>query len=269
MTRALVLASVLLATVACGAATSPAAHSVGQITLAVSGGLTGWSRELVIDPGGTAQLNVTRGPTPASGPHAVPAQTLERLRSAVSDPAFAHLKPEYPAPAGSADVQAYTVTAEIDGRQLQTTTYDAAAPPQILSEVLGLLIGVMNSFDQSAAATCSTGYSSTNPTIRLTNADNGRAVTAKVCDSIWIMITTPQAFVGPSPGWQFPQSSDTSVLEVVPLPLPHPVDGVEAVYLAKHTGRATLTAENGVSNCPPNAMCLAPERWSVTVAVIP
>lgn len=113
-----------------------------------------------------------------------------------------------------------------------------------------------------AAASCA-GYSSTYPAIKLTNADNGRSIEARVCDSIWIVITGGQGAAG-----QFPESSDASVLEVVPLPLPHPPNGVEAVYLAKHGGRATLTAQPGIS-CPPNAMCLAPEPWVVTVTVTP
>ena len=140
----------------------------------------------------------------------------------------------------------------------------------VLAVLTTAACGVVADATPTPPAQSCAGYAASNPTIRLTNANDGTSVTAKLCDSIVVVLSGPEGFVGPSPGWQFPQSSDTSVLEVVPLPLPHPANGgVEAVYLAKHPGRATLTAVNGISSCPPNAMCLAPRSWSVTVTVIP
>ena len=257
------MAAALLSMVACGSPSTNAAHQVGQVSLNVSGGFTGWSRELVVDPDGTARLTVTSGPSPAAGPHAVPAQTLERLRAGVSDPAFARLLADYPAPAGSADVQTYMVSAEVDGRHLETTTHDAAATPPILQNVLATLFEILDSFNATSVAACKAGYSPGSPAHRLTNQDDGRSLTVHTCDSVWIVLTGASGVQ-----WQFPQSSDTSVLAVVPLPLPAPPPGgTRAVYLAVGTGTATLTANRAFS-CPPDAMCMMPRPWMVTVTVL-
>ncbi len=113
------------------------------------------------------------------------------------------------------------------------------------------------------AATACAGYSPANPVLRLTTADDGRSFTVHECTSISITL------LGSDPGpseWSFPETSDASVLEVVPLPLPHPQNGVEAVYLAKRSGSAAVSSSPGIK-CPPNAMCPSTVRWSVAVTV--
>jgi hypothetical protein len=263
MRRSVAVAAAVLSLTACGSPSSGATHVVGQVALTVSGGFTGWNRTLAVDPDGTARLTVSRGPAPARGPHAVPAAILKRLRSEVSDPAFAQLLPDYPAPAGSADVQTYAISAEVDGRKLATTTHDGASPPHILQEVLATLVEILDSFNAAAEASCSAGYSPGSPSHQLANQDSGRTLTVHVCDSIWILLTGATAVP-----WQSPHSSDASVLTMVPLPLPAPPPGgARAVYLANATGTAMLSASRTLS-CPPDAMCEAPAPWTVTVTVV-
>lgn len=263
MKRGVVVAAALLSMVACGSPGTSAAHRVGQVTLSVSGGFTGWSRELVVDPDGTARLTVISGPAPPAGPHAVPAQTLRRLHAEVSDPAFAQLVADYPPPPGSADVQTYVVSAEVDGTHLETTTHDAAATPPILQNVLATLFEILDTFNSTSAAACKAGYSAGSPAHQLANQDDGRSLTVHACDSIWIVLTGATGVQ-----WQFPQTSDTSVLAVVPLPLPAPPPGgTRAVYLAASPGTATLTANRAFS-CPPDAMCMMPRPWMVTLTVV-
>ena len=114
-------------------------------------------------------------------------------------------------------------------------------------------------------ANCARGYSGTSPTINLANGDDGRSVTVHLCTTIWVVLRPGDR----GSGWQFVQSSDLAVLAVVPLPLPFIPGGVESVYLAKRVGNAQLSSSPPFPSCPPNAMCLAEPRWTVTVAVVP
>jgi hypothetical protein len=114
-----------------------------------------------------------------------------------------------------------------------------------------------------AAATCTTGYSAQSPVINLSVADSGRSISAHICDVIWIVLTG-----SPSQQWLFAQSSDPAVLAVVPLPLPHPPNGAEAVYLAKKTGVAELSSTTAIPPCAPIATCPPPARWNVAVTVV-
>jgi len=54
---------------------------------------------------------------------------LNRLHGLLSDPDFARLEPTYLPSPGGADLQDYTVTAEVGGRTLKTMSRDAANPP--------------------------------------------------------------------------------------------------------------------------------------------
>jgi hypothetical protein len=154
LARAVVLAGLVCVVVACGW-TSPHAASVGVITFEVSGGFTGWDRTVIVDPDGTAHLKVDRGPSPPVAPTQVDAATLARLHALVADPAFASLAHAYLPPPGGADLQDYTITAEVDGRQVLTMTRDGASPPAILRDVLGILNGILVTFGSQAAADCS------------------------------------------------------------------------------------------------------------------
>lgn len=115
----------------------------------------------------------------------------------------------------------------------------------------------------TAAGACTTGYSAQSPVINLSVTDNGRSITAHLCDTIWMVLTG-----SPPQPWLFVQSSDPTVLAVVPLPLPHPPIGIEAVYLATKTGRAELSSTTAIPPCAPIATCPPPAQWSVDVNVV-
>jgi hypothetical protein len=112
---------------------------------------------------------------------------------------------------------------------------------------------------------CTAGYSSQSPVINLSRVDDGRSITAPLCAAVWVVLAGSQPVE-----WQFVQSSDVTVLSVVPLPLPHPTGGgTEAVYLAKHTGTAVLSADAVSLPCVPTANCPTPAHWQVTITVTP
>ena len=133
----------LLALVGCGSAAQPAGQNVGRITYTVSGGIAGWERTLTVEPDGTAQVQVVRGPSPGTTRQQVDATVLKRLRDLIRDPAFGALQREYLPTPGGADMQDYTVTVEVDGRILKTMTRDGAQPPKILRDVLTILDGIL------------------------------------------------------------------------------------------------------------------------------
>ena len=127
--------------------------------------------------------------------------------------------------------------------------------------VAGLVMACGTTHDPAPTQSveCTTGYSAQSPVTHLTAADNGRSITVHPCDVIWIVLT--------GSSWGFVQSSDPTRLAVVPLPLPHPLNGVESVYLAKETGTAELQSTAAIPPCAPTATCPAPEQWTVTVTV--
>jgi len=113
------------------------------------------------------------------------------------------------------------------------------------------------------AVACTSGYSAQSPVVNLSVTDNGRSITAHLCDAIWIVLTG-----SPPQPWLFVQSSDPMVLSVVPLPLPHPPNGTEAVYLARNTGAAELSSTTAIPPCAPIATCPPPANWTVGVTVV-
>jgi len=128
--------------------------------------------------------------------------------------------------------------------------------------VVALVVACGASHDPAPtkAAVCTTGYSAQSPVINLTAADSGRSISVHPCGVIWIVLT--------GASWGFVQSSDSTVLAVVPLPLPHPLNGVESVYLAKKVGAAVLQSTTAIPPCAPTATCPAPESWTVSVTVL-
>jgi hypothetical protein len=150
MTRRTLLVIALLFAAACGT-TQPARPVVGTITYQVSGGIAGWDRTLIVDPGGAAQIKVENGPIVLTNPRPVDAGTLARLRDLVSDPKFAALDPEYLPPPGGADQQDYVITVELDGRQVQKSTRDGANRPEILDEVMATLNEILASLTAGSA----------------------------------------------------------------------------------------------------------------------
>ena len=150
--RALTGLVVLGVLAACGTSIPTASHTVGMVTLEVSGGFTGWDRLVIVDQDGSAHMKSMDGrPVPASVVR-VEATTLARLHALVSDDAFAALQAAYLPPPGGADLQDYAITAEVDGRQRQTMTRDGASRPQILDDVLAILSAVLASIESGAAA---------------------------------------------------------------------------------------------------------------------
>jgi hypothetical protein len=130
---------VFAAAVACGYLPQTGGQTVGRISYSVSGGIAGWQRTLTIEPDGTATVQVIHGPSPGTSRQQVDPTVLKRLHDLVRDPAFAALQRQYLPSPGGADMQDYVVTAEVDGRSLETMTRDGANPPQILRDVLGIL----------------------------------------------------------------------------------------------------------------------------------
>lgn len=94
--------------------------------------------------------------------------------------------------------------------------------------------------------------------ILVTIKDNGRTVTAHLCD--WLEIT-----LGPSATqWQSIQSTDDTTLQIVPLPLHSPPPGgVYEVYEAERVGSVNLWS----SLCPFGLAC-PPTSWVVKVNVV-
>jgi len=136
------LLAALLPVAACGP-TPQTSLKVGVVTLEVSGGFTGWDRIVTVQPDGAARIQVLHGPTPSAANHQLESAVLERLHSLVSDPAFAQLESAYLPSPGGADLQDYTVTAEVGGRTIKTSSRDGANPPPILREVLGILSAIL------------------------------------------------------------------------------------------------------------------------------
>jgi hypothetical protein len=145
MARAALPLLVLVLVAACGTVPQPAGQTVGRITYSVSGGIAGWQRTLTIEPDGTASIEVIHGPSPGTSRQQVDPAVLKRLHDLVREPAFAALQGQYLPSPGGADMQDYVVSAQVDGRSLQTMTRDGANPPQILRDVLGILNQILAS----------------------------------------------------------------------------------------------------------------------------
>jgi hypothetical protein len=140
--RDLVGAAALVATLAvaaCGATAQPSAQAVGDVSLRVTGGITGWDRTVVVGADGKVTYTVLRGPSPSATATQLDAATLQRLHRLVADPAFANLDAEYWPPPGGADLQRYDVTAKVGDRTVTSASWDGARPPQILRDVLDIL----------------------------------------------------------------------------------------------------------------------------------
>ena len=129
-----------------GTATQPTPETVGDVSLHVTGGFTGWDRTVVVAADGTITYSAAHGPSPAApGTRKLDGGTLARLHQLVSDPAFANLEAEYTPPPGGADLQRYAVTAKVGDRTLSTATWDGASTPQILHDVIAVLAGILPS----------------------------------------------------------------------------------------------------------------------------
>jgi len=110
---------------------------------------------------------------------------------------------------------------------------------------------------------CTTGYSSGQPVIHLSAKDNGRHVSAHVCNSIDVLL------VGSTDnGWGTVQSSDEATLALVPLPHPPlPSGSTFEVFLVKRTGSAALSSISPAVTDHPDRKYAA-TQWAVTVTVV-
>jgi hypothetical protein len=120
LSTAATISAVLIsgALLGCGGGPPPAGGAVGEVTLHVTGGFTGWDRTLVVGADGELTYTVLRGPTPPAAPATrMDAQTLARLHALVSDKAFARLEAEYSPPPGGADLQRYAITAHAGAKR--------------------------------------------------------------------------------------------------------------------------------------------------------
>jgi hypothetical protein len=112
-----------------------------------------------------------------------------------------------------------------------------------------------------AVITCTTGYAN-RIDVHLSNSDSGSPITAHLCDAIDVLL------VGRPPSqWQSIDSSDETILKIVPLPVPAPPPGgAHDIYLAQHTGIAVLSSVNVTSNPCASPGCPT-VRWFVRITV--
>lgn len=133
--------------------------------------------------------------------------------------------------------------------------------------VLGMLAGCVPESGapgpSPAAGKCNAGFSS-RVDIHLSVGDNRRSITAHLCNAIDVLL------VGPSTSqWQSIESSNASVLSVVPLPLPGPPPGgAQVIYLADRTGSTVLSSVDLSTTCANQAATCRTAVWSVTVTAV-
>jgi len=113
----------------------------------------------------------------------------------------------------------------------------------------GLLAGCVPEYgaprSSPPADACTAGYS-TEAVIHLSVDDQGRSITTQLCYAIDVLLVGP-----PAVRWQTVQSSNESVLAILPLPLPAPPPGgTHEVYFAKRTGSASLSSVGPAVVCP-------------------
>jgi hypothetical protein len=106
--------------------------------------------------------------------------------------------------------------------------------------------------------------SSNAPAARLADSDNGHSVSVALGDRLEVSL---QQAAGYAP-WQQPVSSDTSVLEPLPIPGGAQQSGITVfAFKALRAGRADLTSFSAFA-CTPGTYCPAlAQTWRVTVKV--
>lgn len=111
-----------------------------------------------------------------------------------------------------------------------------------------------------APSRCTSGYSS-QLVLHLAVGDNGHPITTRLCYAIDVLLVGP-----PSVQWGTVQTSNATILALLPFPLaPPPPGGTHEVYLAESTGSAVLSSVGAsVAVCPINC---APAHWAVSITV--
>ena len=128
----------------CGNVQGERPSVVGEVSLEVSGGFTGWDRIVRIDKDGGVTIQVLRGPAiGTSRAKGLDKDSLKTLQTLVASTAFAELESAYLPPAGGADEQDYLVGAEVGGKVLVRRTRDGANIPNVLAQVLAVLNAVL------------------------------------------------------------------------------------------------------------------------------
>jgi hypothetical protein len=108
------------------------------------------------------------------------------------------------------------------------------------------------------------GQSANHVDVQLMARDNNRKIAAHLCDWIVVLLVGP-----PSSQWQTVESSDDTILKVVPLPLHEPPPGgTNLVFEAERTGSAVLSSVGPSSICTNQTGACPTVRWAVTVTVV-
>jgi len=122
-----------------------------------------------------------------------------------------------------------------------------------------MAISTVGTLDPASAAPGGT----ISPVVVLTAADNGRTVRVHVGDVVEVKLP-PTVAGNVTWSWSFPQTSDPSVLAVLPVPVPYGT----ALFRAVGAGTARLTSVETCRVTTPPAVCNALGiRWSALVKV--
>lgn len=139
------IAAALAALFLIGCDAAPASpQTVGRVTLEVSGGFTGWDRIVAVEPDGSVTINTIRPASDTRTGLTLSPADLKRLHSLVADPSFARLQPSYLPATQGADEQDYVVTAVIGSSVFNTMTRDGAEIPDLLREVLDIMLPLLS-----------------------------------------------------------------------------------------------------------------------------
>ena len=115
----------------------PEGHGeVGDVSLTRSGGIAGGFVMIVVQPDGTILRSDDPDRAPAATGETVPPSELEALRASVGSQAFAELDSTYVPPDLCCDQFHYEVTAEVDGKVIESVTADGVDAPDALDEVV-------------------------------------------------------------------------------------------------------------------------------------
>lgn len=113
-----------------------ATAEIGNVSLTQSGGFAGIYQQVVVEPDGTILYSDDPSQQPEPTGETLSADELETLHAAVGSEEFAALEDSY-VPAGyCCDQFQYDVSAEVDGKEITSTTADGIEAPDALNEVV-------------------------------------------------------------------------------------------------------------------------------------
>lgn len=116
------------------------ASDVGEVRLEITGGIAGVHDSVVVDPDGMVLIEQSGSPARRQP---LDAAELDHLRALVVSREFMSLDDTYE-PAGlCCDQLNYSVSADIDGRTVRSSTADGIEAPDVLEEVIGILAAAL------------------------------------------------------------------------------------------------------------------------------